>query len=139
MTWWQTLSGGGGLAGLLVALRYVLRNRRLRTVAADLVEGDDARVSTITELRGLMEEQRQALSAHIASATHLATRVGHLEETVEELRRALALARTRERELEEELARERALSTARIAELERRLVEYRQRIEELEARLASHG
>lgn len=142
MTWWETvLLGAGGAGGAWAAVRKVLRSRTLRRAVAHVIEperaDDGARVDTVAELRGLLDEQRRVLDAHIASAGHLATRVGHLEQTVEELRAALDRARTREMELEAELTRERALSGARIAQLERRLADARHRIEELEARLAA--
>jgi predicted RNase H-like nuclease (RuvC/YqgF family) len=136
MSWWEWLlitAGGGGAFGAVV--RGVYRHRKTAGAAFGALTG--GRERTINELRGLLDEQRQTLSAHIASAEHLAGRVSTLETTVSDLRAALDRARAREVQLEAELDRERALSGARIAELERRLADARHRIDELETRLAA--
>lgn len=93
-TWLLLTVSGGGVAGGIA--RGVYRYRRTAGTILGALTG--TRERTIEELRGLLDEQRQTLTAHLTSSTHLAAKVTTLKGTVAALQAALELARIGELE-----------------------------------------
>ena len=127
MNWWNALVSGGGAAGVFGALRYILKSRKLRSVAAQVLD-PDSDTSPLDDLRLILNEQRKGYE-------HLAGRVTILEHSISNLERKLAEARERERSLQRKLREERKLSGGRIEELERELADAKDRIAHLEEML----
>ena len=117
-----------GLTGLLARL---WKNRRLRAIAAEVLDPSDSRqMGVLEELRTILDEQRKGYD-------HLSTRVSRLEDEVANLERLLASAKQRERKLEQQLKEERKQASTRIADLERELAAAQARISVLETQLAA--
>jgi predicted nucleic acid-binding Zn-ribbon protein len=128
VAWQELFIGVGGAGGVTAAALRVLRSRKVRRLASDVLDGDD-RPDALHELKVILEEQRSGY-------THLAVRVARLEADVADLSRRLVEARKREKTLETLLRSERRDATARIGQLEHELSEARIRITELERLLA---
>lgn len=132
MTWWQALAAGSGAGGTGLFWR-VLRSRKLRQIAADVLDGPDTKpnadLDALVELRVILDEQRRGYE-------HLAGRVETLETTIAGLEQRLADEQDRANTLERQLRRERKDAGLRIGELERQLAGAQARIDHLEALLA---
>ena len=131
MEWWQALITGTGGVGLTGLLARLWKNRRLRAIAAEVLDPSDSRqMGVLEELRTILDEQRKGYD-------HLSTRVSRLEDEVANLERLLASAKQRERKLEQQLKEERKQASTRIADLERELAAAQARISVLETQLAA--
>jgi predicted RNase H-like nuclease (RuvC/YqgF family) len=129
--WWEaTLLGGSGAGGGSLIWR-VLRSRKVREIAADVLDGPDGGKSGLEDLRIILDEQRRGYE-------HLAERVGTLEETIVSLEERLLEEKNRAETLEKQLKSERKSASAKVRTLEKQLKEARQRIDHLEALIASY-
>lgn len=128
MTWWQTLLAGGTGVGGGGILWRVLKSRKLRQIAVDVLDGPDSSVDAVAELRVILDEQRRGYE-------HLAGRVEVLEGTISELEKRLIEEQSKADSLRRQLRDERKKSGARISDLEKQLAAAQHRIDHLEALL----
>jgi predicted nucleic acid-binding Zn-ribbon protein len=131
MSWWQMLLVGGGASGSGGLIWRVFKNRKLREIAADVLD-PTPKTGAVEELRFILDEQRKGYE-------HLAGRVGALELTISTLERRLIEEQSKARSLQKQLREERKLSGIRIADLERELQAAKTRIEHLEQQLAYYN
>jgi chromosome segregation ATPase len=131
MMWWEALLIGTGGASGGGFLWRVVKSRRLRRLAADVLDGPDGRLDAINELQIILDQQRVGYE-------HLSSRVGKLEFTISLLERRLAEEQHKAKTLQRQLREERKTASTRIADLERQLAVARERIDHLEEQLASY-